>query len=113
MIYTASREDYNSTNLQQLVGGSGRCHRFPSIPTRTLLCISREAALSAHYYSAPEKGQKQRVVVVYPTATAAAAAAAAAARPPQPINRAAVGGVGFCCRPFDYITHTAVVYPAV
>ena len=34
------------------------------------------------------------------------AAAASAARPPQPINRAAVGAVGLCCRPFDFTTHT-------
>ena len=37
------------------------------------------------------------------------AAAAATARPPQPINRAATEAVGFCCRPFDFTTHTAVV----
>ena len=34
------------------------------------------------------------------------AAAAATARPPQPINPAAVGAVGFGCRPFDFTTHT-------
>ena len=61
----------------------------------------RRAALSAHYYITM---MLQKKLVVYPTA-----AAAAAARPPQPINRAVLGAVGSCCRPFDFTTHTAVV----
>ena len=115
VISTASGEDSSSTNLQKSVGGSWRCHRLLTVPRSTLLCILREAALSAHkqlpgirYMIIDQKISQSQCT--YPTA-----AAAAVARPPQPINRAAAGTERSCCdsRPFDCATHTAVVYPAV
>ena len=46
VISTASREDSSSTKLQQLIRSSWHGHSSPSVPPRTLLCISWEAALS-------------------------------------------------------------------
>ena len=78
--------------------------------THSAVYLARSSAVGTKtIITYQKKGKKKRVVVVYPTA----AAAAAAARPPQPINRAAVGAVGSCCHPFDCTTHTAVVYPTV
>ena len=76
--------------------------------------LARSSAVGTPLFITYQKKGKKKlthIIVVYPAA--AAAAAAAAARLPQPINRAALGAVGSCCRHFDVTTHTAVVYLAV
>ena len=55
------------------------------------------SAVGTLFYDIPEERGKISTSCV-PTS----AAAAAAARAPQPINRAAVGTAGSCCRPFDF-----------
>ena len=67
-------------------------------------CLAQSSAVGTPSLRTRKTAQKNSTSCVPATA-----AAAAAARPPQPINRAAVGAVGFCCRPFDFTTHTTAV----